>query len=278
MRLHPLHPLLALLVAVPVLRTQAPRERLPGWNASFAIPSGWKLVQTSGRAAALTDSAETGAVFVTVAYLATAAAAADELATLFADVHYTPTVTAAPHDTILGGHRATVASYSGAGRTGPILSRAVVVFSDYGTGVTILGLAPAARFPAIAAAVADIAASIEAQLPATNVALVAALRGRWDYEAAASSPDSNAAGSATVRESLDFDGHERFTRAARTIVTIRGGQPVTAASEDDSGTYTVVGATLILRGKAKPRLVDIRLTGDELSVGGRAFRRNPSPS
>lgn len=257
-----------------ILVAQAPRERLPGWNASFAVPSGWKVAGVSGRAVALTDSTDSGALFITAAYLTNAADAQAELDALFADLHYAPTVTAAPADTVIGAHRAIVASYSGAGRDGPIVSRAAIVFSDYGTGITVLGLARAARQTAVVTAVAQLAASVQADMPATNVALVAALRGHWDYAPPpAAAQDSTAAGTATVHEWLEFDGRDRFTQQSRTIVAIRGGNPITAESDDDTGTYTAVGNTLILRGKGKPRAIDARLAGDTLSLGGRAYRR-----
>jgi hypothetical protein len=43
-------------------------------------------------------------------------------------------------------------------------------------------------------------------------------------------------------------------------------------NRDDAGTYTVIGKTLILRGKT-PRALDITLAANALSVSGRAFRR-----
>jgi hypothetical protein len=231
------------------------------------------VLQVSGRAAALTDSAESGALFVAASYSRTTEDAENELKSLFADVRYAAT-TSDLKDTAIAGHRAIVASFSGAGGTGAVLARAIVVFSDFGTAVAAIGLARPERFAAIAAAVVSVASSVEAGLPTTNVATIAALKGHWEYAPPASAArDSSAAGTAAVQESLDFDGREHFTRAARTVVTLRGGTPVTAESDDDSGTYTVVGNTLILRGKGKARAVDIRLTGDDLNFGGRPFHR-----
>jgi hypothetical protein len=266
------------LIMIGALTAQVPpRENIPGWNTSFAVPSGWRVLRVSGRAVALTDSLETSALFVTVAYAPTAADAQVELNTMFADLHYTPTSTAAPRDTTLGTHPALIAAYTGAGRAGPIDSRAAVVFSRYGTSVTVLGLATPARSAALAAAVLNVAVSVEPGLPATNVAWIAALAGHWDYVPPPSAArDSSPAGKVTVTESLVFDGHERFTRQARTIVEVRGANPMTAESQADSGTYTVVGSTLILRGTAQPYPVDIRLAGDTLDFAGRPFRRKHS--
>src|SRR6185503_8610640 len=93
-----------LLMCAAVAPPQEPRERLPGWNASFAIPSGWRVLQVSGRAAVLTDSLESGALFVTAGYLKTSADAEAELAAMFADLHYRATATGALKDTAFSGH------------------------------------------------------------------------------------------------------------------------------------------------------------------------------
>jgi len=255
------------------LLAQGQRERLAGWNASFAIPSGWRVLQVAGRAAALTDSLESGALFVSAAYVATPVEAQAELTAMFADLHYTATATAAPTDTIIGGHRAMVATYQGAGRAGPVATRVAVVFSDYGTGITIVGLGPPERFTQVADVVGRVAATVQAELPATNVAWVAALSGHWDYVPPASAVrDSSAAGRVAIEEWLEFDGHERYRWRSRTVVSVRGANPLTAENQDDTGTYTVVGSTLVLRGK-RTRTVDIRLNADDLSLSGRGFRR-----
>src|SRR6185503_3400848 len=159
-----------LLMCAAVTPTQEPRERLPGWNASFAIPSGWRVLQVSGRAAVLTDSAESGALFVTVGYMKSSLEAEAELTAMFADLHFRATATAPIKDTAFTGHPALIATYQGTTRTGTVNARAAIVFSSYGTGVVILGVTAAERFPVMAAAVAQVASSIEALLPATNVA------------------------------------------------------------------------------------------------------------
>jgi hypothetical protein len=266
-----LAPLLFICVADSPAQEQ--RERLPGWNASFAIPSGWRVLQVSGRAAVLTDSLESGALFVTAGYLKTSADAEAELAAMFADLHYRATPTVAMKDTAFSGHPALIATYTGSTRTGSVQSRAAVVFSTYGTGVVILGVTAAERFSTMSAAVAQVASSIEALLPATNVAAVSALSGHWDYVApAAAARDSTATGKVAIDEWLEFDGRERFTWHSRTVVAVPGATTMIIENRDDAGTYTVVGKTLILRGKT-PRALDIMLAANALSVSGRAFQR-----
>lgn len=270
---------LAVLLLPAALPAQQARERLPGWNASFAVPAGWRVLQNSGRAAALTDSLESGAIFVAAGFLVTAADAADELRAMFEDLHYDATPVRAPADTTIAGRRAWVAHHRGAGRAGPVETRAAVVFTSHGTGVTVLGLAGADRSGAIATVVARVAASVEAAAPTTNTAWIASLEGHWQYVPPASAAkDSSAAGTAVIDEWLEFDGRERFFWRSRTIVAVHvpGTTPLTAASASDSGSYSVVGNTLVLRGQGRRRALDIRLTGDRLGLGGRAFQRKPT--
>jgi hypothetical protein len=259
--------LLALAVAL-----QGPRERLPGWNATFAIPSGWRILQVSGRAAALSDSGESSALFVAAALITTRADALFELEAMFADLRYTATATSPPRDTTFGARRALVTSYSGTGRAGIVETRAAVVFTAHGTAVIVVGLAGPERFAAISATVAGVAASIDAGKPLTHVEWVRSLSGRWDYtERARSSGDS--AGTITLEEWLEFDGRERFRSHSRAVVSLSGASPIEAHSVADTGTYTVIGSTLVLRGATRTRSLDVRLAANELQVGPKVFRR-----
>jgi len=265
-----------LLLGNAARRAQEPRERLPGWNASFVVPPGWRVLQNSGRAAALGDVTESSAVFVAASFLATTADAADELRAVFEDLHYDATPVQALTDTTIAGRRALVAHYRGASQAGPVEARAAVVFTTHGTGVTVLGLAGGDRSGAVAALVARVAASVDAAAPVTNTAWITGLAGQWQHIPPASAArDSGAAGTAVVEESFQFDGRERFAWHSRTVVTVRGAGtgPFTAAGASDSGGYSVVGNTLVLRGQARRRVLDIGLNGEQLSIGGRVFRR-----
>jgi hypothetical protein len=255
---------------------QAMRERLSGWNASFGVPAGWRVVRNSGRAAALTDTLETSAVFVTASYLATGAEAGAELRALFADMHYEATAVEAPRDTMISGRRAQLLHFQGAGRAGPVATRAAVLFTTHGTGVTVVGLAPAGRSASLGAVVLRLAASIEATAPTINSAWLGALAGHWTYvPPPGAARDSTPAGTAAIDEWLEFDGRERFIWSSRTVVTVSvsGASPLVAEADHDSGTYTVVGTTLVLRGRSRRRVLDIQLAGERLSIGGRAYRR-----
>jgi hypothetical protein len=269
-------PLALFLLGHTALPTQEPRERLPGWNASFAVPPGWRVLQNSGRAAALTDTAESSAIFVAAGFLATAAEAAGELRAMFEDLHYDATPIRALTDTTIAGRRALVAHYRGASRAGTVEARAAVVFTTHGTGVTVLGLGGGEESGAVAALVARVAASVDAAAPVTNTDWLQGLAGHWQYVPPASAAqDSSAAGAAVIDESLRFDGRERFIWHSRTIVTVRvpGTGPFTAAGPSDSGAYSVVGNTLVLQGQAGRRALDISLNGERLSIAGRVFRR-----
>ena len=264
-----------LTVGSTALSGQGTREHLPGWNASFGIPAGWRLAQRSGRAAALTDTMETAVVFLAATFLSTPGDAATELRALFADLHYKADTGGAPADTTISGRRAQVGHYRGAGLAGPVVAHSAVVFTAHGTGVTVLGVSTAEHAAAVAAVVLRVAASIDAAAPVTNGAWVANLTGRWKYIPPPAARDSNAAGSAVIDEWLEFAGRERFTWRSRTVVRLPGTGPFVSEGDNDGGTYTVVGSTLVLRGGSGSRALDIQLTGDRLSVAGRLFQRTP---
>jgi hypothetical protein len=266
------------LLALPLApgQAQAGRERLPGWNVTFGVPTGWRVARVSGRAAALTDSLDASAVFVTAGYLATGDEAAAELRAMFADMHYEATAIGAPRDTTIAGRRVQLVHFQGSGRAGPVDTRAAVLFTTHGTGVTVVAFAPARNSAPLGQVVVRIAASIEAAAPTINSAWVSALGGHWTYvPPPGAARDSTAAGKAAIDEWLEFDGRERFTWSSRTVVSVSvpGASPLVAEADRDSGTYTVVGNTLVLRGEARRRLLDIQLDGDRLSIGGRAYRR-----
>jgi hypothetical protein len=268
---------IALLAAHPAhASAQTVRERLPGWNVTFGVPAGWRVVRNSGRAAALVDTLEASAVFVTASYLATGSEAAAELRAMFADMHYEATAVGAPRDTMISGSRAQLAHFQGSGRAGLVETRVAVLFTPHGTGVTVFGLAPAGGAAALAGIVLRIAASIEAAAPAINAAWLSALVGHWTYiPPPGAAHDSSAAGKAAIDEWLEFDGRQQFTWSSRTVVTVSvpGASPLVAEADRDSGTFTVVGNTLVLRGQSRRRVLDVQLAGDRLSIGGRSYRR-----
>lgn len=242
------------------------REHLPGWNASFAIPSGWRVIQRSARAVALTDSLESGIVLVTAALMRTRADALSELSVLFQDLHYNPTSTSTSPDTTIGAFSGFVASYSGAAGRGAVETRAAVAITAFGTGVMVLGMATPDRVEKVKEAVQKAAASIQAAAPVTNTVWLGGLSGHWDLVP----PDS---GQASTEEWFEFDGRERFSWHSRIVVRLSGAAPIEAEAQRDSGSYTVIGRTLVLRGAAKVRALEIELDGAALRLSGRPFRR-----
>jgi hypothetical protein len=253
-------------LAFALLSLQDGPEHLAGWNASFAIPSGWHVVQRSARAVALSDSLESGILLVTAAFISTAGGAQEELRVLFQDLHYRPDSSAAPRDTTVAGGSGLVANYTGTGGHGPVAARALVAFTRFGTGVVILGMASPEHLERVTAAVQQAGASISAAAPETNATWIGALSGHWDLV-------PHAASQASFEEWFEFDGRSRFTWRSRIVVKLGDAAPIEAEQRADSGTYTVVGRSLILRGRDLARSLDMELEGATLRLSGRPFRR-----
>jgi hypothetical protein len=265
-----------LLLAVPVctLVAQAPGVRLPGWNVAFLPPPGWHLAQISGRAAGLTDTLDSGALFIAAAVLDSTPDAVAELRLVFEDLRYDATPVAGARDTTLRGRRALLAVYRGTPQaaTGPVEAHVVTVFGSGRTGALVLGFAPSGRSDAVARAVLLVAATLDVGPLQRDSALAAGLAGRWRY----ARTDSSAGGQVTVEEVLEFDGRERFSRRTQTVVAAaRLPGVVGTEPEEDGGTYLAVGASLVLLGRRARRTLDVRLDGDRLTLGARAFRRLP---
>jgi hypothetical protein len=83
----------------------------------------------------------------------------------------------------------------------------------------------------------------------------------------------HAASQASFEEWFEFDGRARFTWRSRIVVKLGDAAPIEAEQRADSGTYTVVGRSLILRGRAIARSLDMELEGATLRLSGRPFRR-----
>jgi hypothetical protein len=178
--------------------------------------------------------------------------------------------------------QAMTADYVGQTQAGiPLQARTVAVLTAHGTGLLVLGLAMAPQMEQVRTAVDRIAQSLQVTgPPQPNTQIVGALRGRWMYYAGRADGTTSASGGASRshEEFAEFDGMGRFTHSSSSsvMVTTPGytGSAGGAQSTNDEGSYTVIGTTLILRGRQGQMSFELQLLPDRLIADGRTFLRS----
>jgi hypothetical protein len=188
---------------------------------------------------------------------------------------------APPTSTSIGGMQAMTADYVAQNQMGSqFRARVAAVLTPHGTGFLVLGLAPAYQPGDVGAAVDRLAASLEvAGPPRPDPQAVAALRGRWMYYAGRASGVTSATGgsSNSYEEFVEFDGVGRFTyqSSASVSVTTPGltGSAGRADASNDEGTYTVIGTTLVVRGRQGQASFEIQILADRVVADGRTYVR-----
>jgi len=277
----------AALAAAPLIAQQpvAPggRATFEFWNVSYVVPAGWQLGQQVGRVHTLmTPAAMQGPViYVAPGMHQSFNDAGADLSKGFTALGLTGTPTSQPVASTIGGMQAMTADYLAQSQMGLALqAHAVSVLTPHGTGLLVLGFAPAYQPGEMAAAVDRIAQSLQvAGPPQPNPQAVAALRGRWMYYAGRASGVTSATGGASnsYEEFVEFDGVGRFTyqSSASVSVTTPGltGTAGGAQAQNDEGTYTVIGTTLVVRGRQGQASFDLQILPDRVIADGRTYLR-----
>jgi hypothetical protein len=267
---------LSLLATAPAA-AQAPS--FDAWSLAYGVPPGWHITQQIGRVHVLSAAGAT--IYVGPGMYAGFNDVAVELNKGFQSLGLTGMPTGTPRSLTIQGMQAMAADYVGQNQMGqPLRARAVAVLTAHGTGLVILGLAPMAQPGDMAAAVDQIAHSVRAAgAPRTNDQLVAALRGRWMYYAGRADGTTSASGGASRshEEFVEFDGRSRFAYQSSSSVMVATpgltGSAGGAQSASDDGTYTVIGTTLVLRGRQGTLSFELQLAADRLTADGRTYLR-----
>jgi hypothetical protein len=160
----------------------------------------------------------------------------------------------------------------------PLQARVVAVLTPQGTGLVVLGVAQS--MAQVGPVVDQVAQSLEvAGAPQPNQAIVASLRGRWMYYAGKAEGTTMASGgsSATHEEFVEFDGVGRYTYQSSSAVNVTTpgytGSAGRAESSNDDGTYTVIGNTLVVRGRQGQASYDLQILGDRIIADGKTYVR-----
>jgi hypothetical protein len=98
------------------------------------------------------------------------------------------------------------------------------------------------------------------------------------YSGRADGTTSATGGSArSYEESVEFDGQGRFAwqSSASVSVTTPGytGSAGGAQARNDDGTYTVIGSTLVVRGRQGQATFELQMLADRIVADGRTYLR-----
>jgi len=166
---------------------------------------------------------------------------------------------------------------------GMFSGKVIALFTPHGTGVIIMAAAPAAQFSQIVNLAETLAASVRAQAPQVNPQTVAMLAGSWVYYSGHRSSNiaNSGSSSSSYEETVRFDGRGNFQWRSSSHVSVdsrvtEGGYSSGASNfggDQDAGTYTVIGNSLILKGSKGQLVTDFLLQGGKLVAGGKTYLR-----
>ncbi|MGH7644675.1 MAG: hypothetical protein ACREMR_03720 [Gemmatimonadales bacterium] len=253
----------------------------PGWNVRYAVPAGWQLGQNLGRLHVLASTTQAGAIFVATGLYASFDEMVADLSKFYQSMNLQATPAEQPSQQTIAGMRALTATYASMDQMGrPVQGRYVALLTPHGTGVGVLGMTTPEQMTGLRATVDRLAASVQAQAPQVNQQAVAALAGKWMYYAGKAEGVSSVTGGASRshEEFVTFDGRGGFAWESSTSVMVTtpsvtsgAGAAGGAGANSDQGTYTVIGTTLVLKGRQGQMAFELQLGGDRFTADGRQY-------
>jgi len=257
------------------------RQAFDDWSISYDVPAGWQVAQRMGRVHGLTMGSQDAVIYVAPGMYQNFNEVAVDLGKGFQALGLTGIPMGPPSSSTIHGMQAMTANYTGQNQTGmPLQAKVTAILTPHGTGLIVTGIATPQRMAQIGTAVDQIAQSIEAAgPPRTNAQAVAALQGRWMlYSGKAEGATSAAGGSSrSYEEFVEFDGQGRFTWQSSASVSVSTpgltGSAGGAQASNDDGTYTVIGSTLVVRGRQGQSAFDVQILPDRIIADGRTYVR-----
>jgi hypothetical protein len=271
-----------LLVRSPDVAVAQPAvARFEGWNIAYAVPAGWRITQQQGRVHTLSPGTNDMVLYVVPGLYATFDDVAAELPKAFQLLGITGMPTSQPQSSTVNGMRAMSADYMGQDRMGsPIQSRVMAVLTPHGSGLVVLGFARAGSATQLPSAIDQTIQRIEAAAaPVVNAQAVQALRGKWNlYSGRAEGVTGTLGGSSrSFEENVEFDGAGRFAWSSSASVSVTAPGSAGSASggnaSSDQGSYTVIGTTLVVRGRQGMASYEVQILGDRFVADGRTYFR-----
>lgn len=269
-------------VVVPSSPAQVSGGDFAEWNISYTVPAGWRVQRQLGRVQVLASTSDAGALFVAPGLYSNFQEVQTDVAVFYQSMNVVASPVEPPATTTIGGMQAMTATYASYDQMGRVVhSRIVAVLSPHGTGLVVMGMTTPQMMARLRRTVEGVAASIRVTgPPQVNTQLVQALRGRWMFYEGRANATTRATGgsSRSYEEWVEFDGRENYVwqSSASVSVTTPGytGSAGGANANNDRGTYTVIGTTLVVRGQRGQQAYDIQVQGNRLVAGGRTFVRN----
>ena len=285
------HPLLAVLFAMSFATTAqsqgagasgAGGSSFPGWNVQYAMPAGWQAGQRFGRLHVLASTTQAGAIFVATGLYSSFEEMVADLGRFYQSMNLQGTPVDQPQQQAIAGMRGLTATYASRDQMGrQVLGRYTAVLTPHGTGFAVLGMTTPEQMDQLRRTVDEVAASVQAQAPQVNQQAVAALAGKWMYYAGKADGVTSATGGASRshEEFVTFDGRGNYAWESSTSVMVTtpdgggAGSAGAANANSDQGTYTVIGTTLVTKGRQGQMSFELQLSGDRFSADGRVYLR-----
>lgn len=259
-------------------------QKFIGWNIEYRLPEGWRVQQTLGRMHMLNAGAPNQLVFVAPGMYANANEVQNDVTLFLQSQNTAGSLTEQPASVKFGAYNGVAATLLLQNQQmGMFSGKVIALFTPHGTGVIIMAAAPAAQFSQVVNLAETLAASVKAQAPQMNSPAVAALAGNWIYYAGRNSSSIANSGSSasSYEETVRFDGRGNFQWRSSSHVSVdsrvtEGGYSTGASnfgSDQDAGTYAVIGASLILKGSKGQLVTDFMLQGGKLVAAGKTYLR-----
>ncbi len=256
-----------------------------GWNIEYQMPRGWQVVQTFGRVRMLGSNSEAGAIFIAPGLYTNANEAIADVVVFYQSMNLMGSPTERPGETTIAGLKAVVATIASQDQMmRPVYGRFIGLLTPHGTGLNMLAMTTPDKFDGLRVTLERLAATVKARPPAVNPQARAALAGTWVLYSGGTSGGSSVTGSASRshEETVVFDGRGNFQYQSSSSVMVYtpgtggsyGGGAGSASSNNDAGTYTVIGNTLVVKGTKGQLAVDFQLVGNRLVAGGKTYLRN----
>jgi len=255
-------------------------SNLEGWNIQYALPPGWQPSQNLGRIQMLASTSEAGAIFVAPGLYSDFNEVTVDVTAFYQALGHAAYPVEQPTPTTVAGLQAmtaTLASQDQMGQT--VHSRVISLLTGQGTGLVLIAMTTPQQMPQLQATVERLAGSVRAQAPQVNQQLVAALRGRWMYYSGQASGVTRPGGGASrsYEEYVTFDGAGGFQWESSGSVSVTapgaGGVAGGANANSDQGTYTVIGNTLVMKGRQGQQAFQVQVLGDRIVADGRTYLR-----
>jgi hypothetical protein len=272
------HPPVTIAAAAP---DHGERQTLADWKVSYELPAGWQVAQRTERFHGLTTSAQGAVVYVAAGMYQSFNDIAGDLNKAFQALGLTGYPVGQPTSSTIRGMQAMTAEYAGQNQAGmPLRARVTAMLTPHGTGVVVTGIAATQLMAQVGTAVDQVARSVEAAgPPQPNPRAVAALQGRWMLYSGRAEGATSATGGASrsYEETVQFDGQGRFAwqSSASVSVTTPGmtGNAGGAQASSDEGTYTVIGSTLVVRGRQGLAAYEVQILADRIVADGKTYLR-----